>query len=78
MKMGCDVTQETNSECIYLNTCFQLNPFIFNETRIEDENATYKVWQCQIECQKLQKCEFWTLYHFKGYDLVEFLLELQF
>ena len=62
MKMGCDVTQETNSECIYLNTCFQLDPFIFNETRIEKAETMSNKWQCQIECQKFQECDFWTSY----------------
>ena len=62
MKMGCDVTQETNSECIYLNTCFQLDPFICNEIKIEKAETMSNGWQCQIECQKSQECDFWTLY----------------
>ena len=77
--MGCDVTQQLDSSCYHWNICFRLDPFFRKEIRIEDENAAYKeVWQCQIECQKLQECDFWTLYHFKGYDLLEFLIMLQF
>ena len=65
------MTQETNSKCHYVNVCYHLDPFISQEIQIESASARNNEWQCQIECQKVQKCDFWTLYWMEGYNFVE-------
>ena len=69
--LGCNVTQETNSKCHYVNVCYHLDPFINQEIQIESASARNNEWQCQIECQKVQKCDFWTLYWMEGYNFVK-------
>ena len=59
--LGCDLTQQIFPQCIYLHSCYQLDPFFFKNISIGDKGVKQPERPCKKECQKIEQCDFWSV-----------------